>query len=118
MGILLGLDLGTSGVKVLAVRVTGEIIATAREEYELYQPRSGWSEQDPDDWWNSTLQALRSVLEKDNVPADDVRGMALGGQMHGSVFLDEEGEVIRRWKGSPLPKFSGSGAKNPNTSNG
>jgi xylulokinase len=91
----LGLDLGTTGVKVLAVAPDGEIVASASEEYPLYHPEVGWSEQDPADWWAGTTAAVESVLADPAVDADAVDAVGLTGQMHGSVFLDEAGEVLR-----------------------
>ncbi len=96
MSTLLGVDLGTSGVKVLAVDADGGILASENESYPLYQPRAGWSEQDPAEWWESVLEALRRVTDQPAVDASSIRGLAVSGQMHGSVFLDRKGEVIRR----------------------
>ena len=58
---LIGIDVGTSGVKVLALAQDGQILATAIEEYPLYTPQTGWTEQDPEDWWQGTLKALKAV---------------------------------------------------------
>jgi len=93
---LIGLDLGTTGVKSLIMDSGGEVLATHTEEYPLYQPRQGWSEQDPAEWWEAVLRALRKILAEDDVIPDSIEGLALSGQMHGSVFLDGEGEVIRK----------------------
>ena len=90
----LGLDLGTSGVKALALDSSGEMVASASESYELYHPHPGWSEQHPSDWWEA-VQAVLSKLLSDLQDPDAVRSLALSGQMHGAVLLDEEGEVLR-----------------------
>ena len=95
MDILLGVDLGTSGVKVLALESTGKILATHSESYPIFNPKAGWSEQDPNDWWQGTLAAIKGVLQTDSVDAKSVRALSVSGQMHGSVFLDSGGEVIR-----------------------
>lgn len=92
---ILGLDLGTTGVKSLAVDSKGKILATHTEEYPLKQPQQGWSEQSADDWWEATVKAIRKLLESESVERKRIRGLALSGQMHGSVFLDKEGRVIR-----------------------
>jgi xylulokinase len=87
---LVGLDVGTTGVKALALSPEGDVLATATRGYELSTPRPGWAEQDPGDW----LRAARSAL--DEVAAGrDVAGIGLSGQMHGLVVLDEAGDVIR-----------------------
>jgi xylulokinase len=89
MSTLVGLDVGTSGVKALAVSESGEVLARAEVDYPLSMPRPGWSEQDPEDWWRATQQAL------DRLAARDVAGIGLSGQMHGLVVLDAAGEVVR-----------------------
>jgi xylulokinase len=86
---LVGIDVGTTGVKALAVSPTGEVLARAEEAYELSTPRAGWSEQRPDDWWHATQAALRAL------GAHDIAGIGLAGQMHGLVLLDEQLHVLR-----------------------
>lgn len=96
MSIYLGIDIGTSGTKTLAIREDGEILASATVEYPLYSPEPGWSEQDPDDWWEASAESVRLVLKKGKLSPEEVKGIGLSGQMHGSVFLDKNGAVIRR----------------------
>ena len=93
--LMLGIDLGTSGTKALLLDETGEVIATARAEYHLNRPREGWTEQDPEDWWDGIRSSVRKVLELSGAEPDRVKALALSGQMHGSVFLNSQGEVIR-----------------------
>lgn len=95
MSIYLGIDIGTSGTKTLAVRESGEILASSTVTYPLHSPRPGWSEQDPHDWWQASAQSVRQVLAKANISPDAVKGIGLSGQMHGSVFLDAGHNVIR-----------------------
>uniref|UniRef100_A0A7C4LLU2 Xylulose kinase n=1 Tax=Schlesneria paludicola TaxID=360056 RepID=A0A7C4LLU2_9PLAN len=95
MAVFLGIDVGTSGTKALAMREDGEILATATAEYPLSSPKPGWSEQDPEDWWRATVESVKKVLKTGKVRADDVGGIGLSGQMHGSVFLDKSQSVIR-----------------------
>ena len=90
MTLLVGLDVGTSSVKGLAVSASGEVVARAEAAYPLSTPRPGWSEQDPEDWWRAT----RSVLAELRA-AGDVAGIGLSGQMHGLVLLDAAGDVLR-----------------------
>lgn len=96
MDVFLGIDIGTSGTKVLATNPDGEILAQATSEYPCHHPRPLWSEQDPADWWRGTCEAVRSVVNSGKFAGGDVRGIGLSGQMHGSVFLDERRQVVRR----------------------
>lgn len=95
MAVYLGIDIGTSGTKTLAIREDGTILASATAEYPLWHPKPGWSEQDPEHWWQATIRTTREVLKKGKVRKDEVAGIGLSGQMHGSVFLDKKHEVIR-----------------------
>jgi xylulokinase len=83
---LIGLDVGTSGVKAIAISPEGELLASATEEYGLSTPRPGWAEQDPEDWWRATQACLERLPEGE---------IGLSGQMHGLVTLDEDGNIIR-----------------------
>jgi xylulokinase len=96
MSVLLGIDLGTSGVKVLAIDEKGSTLATAMESYPLIQPKPGWSEQNPDDWWEGVKKAIQKILADPALSNTTVKALALSGQMHGSVFLDNKNEVIRQ----------------------
>lgn len=95
MDALLGIDIGTSGTKVLAITPDGKMLASALETYPCYVPQPLWSEQNPDDWWNATIRAVHTVMNKAGLRPVDVRAIGLSGQMHGSVFLDAGGRVIR-----------------------
>ena len=89
----IGVDLGTSAVKLLLMDEMGTIEKIVSKEYPLYFPKPGWSEQNPEDWLAQTLEGikeLRSGCEK-----DQVAGIGFGGQMHGLVALDQEDRVIR-----------------------
>ena len=96
MAHFIGIDIGTSGTKTLLVNAQGEVVAAASAEYPAYAPKPLWSEQDPADWWRATCQTVQAVLAKGKVQAADVKGVGLSGQMHGGVFLDAEGQVLRR----------------------
>jgi len=96
MELFLGIDIGTSGTKTLAVSPTGKILAEATSVYDVFHPKPLWSEQDPEDWWRATVQTVRAVMKKTKAKAADVKAIGLSGQMHGSVFLDRQGRVIRR----------------------
>ena len=89
----IGVDLGTSAVKLLAMSSEGEILKTVSVEYPISFPQSGWSEQNPEDWYKGTLEGIGKLLEGLNDKV--VEGIGVGGQMHGLVILDENDEVIR-----------------------
>jgi xylulokinase len=96
MGVYLGIDVGTSGTKTLAINGRGKILAEASQGYPCYYPQPLWSEQDPEDWWRATVATIRSVVKKARLKPADVKAIGLSGQMHGSVFLDKGGKVIRK----------------------
>lgn len=91
----LGIDIGTSGTKTLLIDAEGTVLAEASAEYPLHQPKPGWTEQDPEDWWDATVKTVRAVIKKGKMKPADVRAIGLSGQMHGSVFLDKSDKVIR-----------------------
>jgi xylulokinase len=95
VSVTLGIDIGTSGTKTIAIDETGAILASASEEYPCSHPKPGWSEQDPELWWNATVKTVKAVLAKGKLAPKDIAGIGLSGQMHGSVFLDDAGKVIR-----------------------
>lgn len=89
----IGIDLGTSAVKLLLMDGDGVVKNTVSREYPLYFPAPGWSEQNPEDWYRETMQGIKELLE--GFDKEKVRGIGFGGQMHGLVVLDENDEVIR-----------------------
>ena len=88
-----GIDLGTSAVKMLLVEETGKIVSSVTKEYPLSFPKPGWSQQDPEDWWKAIRCGMKELLK--DVDPKEVRAIGCGGQMHGLVVLDENDEVIR-----------------------
>ena len=93
--IWLGIDVGTSGLKALAVDESGQAAASALVEYGMQTPRPGWAEQDPAQWWASLKKAIRLLQQKIPRLDDSLAGIGLTGQMHSSVFLDQNFQVIR-----------------------
>jgi xylulokinase len=93
MPLFLGLDIGTSGAKAIVCDGDGHIVAMALAEYPISSPQPLWSEQNPSDWWQGAQQAIRDVVSA--VDASQIMGIGLTGQMHGSVFLDANNQVIR-----------------------
>ncbi|MFO0839050.1 MAG: xylulokinase [Phycisphaerae bacterium] len=92
---LLGIDVGTSGAKVLLADCVGRVIAVVTREYPLHTPRPLWCEQDPADWRNAATEAVRDVLVRTGVDGSRIAAIGLTGQMHGLVTLDARGQVIR-----------------------
>ena len=93
MRTFIGIDLGTSAMKLLLVDEKGTILNTVSKEYPLIFPEPGWSEQNPADWWGACLIGLEELLADCDKSA--VAGIGVGGQMHGLVTLDEEDEIVR-----------------------
>ena len=91
----IGADIGTSGTKTVLFDVSGNVIASASEEYPLYQPQNGYAEQEPQDWANAVLHTIAAVVKQSGVNPQDVKGIGLSGQMHGLVMLDQANQVIR-----------------------
>ena len=89
----IGIDLGTSALKASAVLKTGEIIASCAESYELLLPQEGWCEQNPLDWENAMINALKKLGQKVDLKA--VKAVSFSGQMHGLVCLDETDKIVR-----------------------
>lgn len=88
-----GIDLGTSAVKLILIDEAGAILKTVSKEYPLSAPQPSWSEQDPADWWEGVVAGLEDLLDGSD-PAS-VKGIGVGGQMHGLVMLDKNDEVLR-----------------------
>ncbi len=91
MSVLVGIDVGTTATKGIAIDPDGTVLARAEAEYALSTPKPGWAEQDPEDWWHAT----ESVLQKLKQEAGEPKGIGLSGQMHGLVALDESNRVLR-----------------------
>ena len=91
--LFVGVDLGTSAVKLLLMDENGKIKNIVSKEYPLYFPHPGWAEQKPEDWFAQSMEGLKELLE--GFDKDQVKGISFGGQMHGLVALDKEDKVIR-----------------------
>lgn len=89
----IGIDLGTSSVKLLLVDAQGKIHNTVSKDYPLFFPHPGWSEQNPADWWSAVQCGIAELTE--GINKAEIAGIGCGGQMHGLVVLDENDEVIR-----------------------
>ena len=93
MTLMVGLDVGTSGARAVAVDEAGRVRGSASSTYPLHTPRPGWTEQDPADWWTAAREVLGRVAAE--AGGGEVAGLGLSGQMHGSVFLDAADRVVR-----------------------
>ena len=89
----IGIDLGTSSVKLLRMAADGTVVRTVSRSYPLSMPRTGWAEQDPEDWWRATVDGMAELLAGAD-PAQ-IGAVSFGGQMHGLVALDRDGRVVR-----------------------
>ena len=89
----IGIDLGTSAVKLLLMDEKGQIKNIVSKEYPLYFPNPGWSEQKPEDWYEQVMAGLKDLIK--DADKSQVAGISFGGQMHGLVILDENDNVIR-----------------------
>jgi xylulokinase len=91
---LLGLDIGTTGVKAVLIDPQGRVLASGADTYPLHTPQPLWAEQNPHDWWRATCNAIQQIVRESGIPPSQIRGVGLSGQMHGSVFLDEQNRII------------------------
>ncbi len=95
MSYLLGIDIGTTSARAVIIEKSGSLVASASKDYPLITPQPGWTEQNPREWWDATLFAIKKVLSSSDIDPHKLECIGLTGQMHGSVFLDKEGQVIR-----------------------
>ncbi len=89
----IGVDLGTSSVKLLLMDENGQIESIVTREYPIFYPKTGWSEQNPEDWYSALVDGIKELTKDCN--KDDIDGISFSGQMHGMVILDENDKVIR-----------------------
>ncbi|MBP5730375.1 MAG: xylulokinase, partial [Clostridia bacterium] len=92
MNYYIGADLGTSSLKILLVAPDGRIVKEVSRKYPVSFPHPGWSEQEPQAWWDAFVSAVRELNAE---YGKDIKGIAAGGQMHGLVALDRADNVIR-----------------------
>ena len=91
--LFIGVDLGTSAVKLLLMDETGKIHKVVSKEYPLYFPQPGWSEQNPQDWIRQSMEGIKELTAQ--CDKSQIKGISFGGQMHGLVVLDKKDQVIR-----------------------
>lgn len=95
MSTVLGIDVSTTATKAILIDDSGQVRGVGVSSYEYETPEPLWSEQDPHLWWAATIEAIGRLLEESGVPASDIQAVGLTGQMHGSVLLDHQGDVVR-----------------------
>jgi xylulokinase len=96
MAYVMGIDVGTTGTRAVIVRPDGDVVSAATGDHQpMRMLRPGWAEQDPEDWWQATIQAVRSVLEATGLQGGDIAAVGFSGQMHGVTLLDKTHAVLR-----------------------
>lgn len=95
MKYLIGIDVGTTGVKTLLINERGELVTSSNAEYPLSTPKPKWAEQDPEDWFQATIKTIREVVTNSKIDPRDISGVGLSGQMHGLVLIDKDHKVLR-----------------------
>ncbi len=93
--VFLGIDIGTSGTKALLLDQRGTVRATAEAPHTLLNPRPGWTEQHPEEWWQASITATHAALKKAKLRPSEISAVGLSGQMHGSVFLGKGPKPLR-----------------------
>jgi len=96
MSYMMGIDVGTTGTRAVIVRPDGHVVGAATGEHQpMRMLKPGWAEQEPEDWWQATLVAIRAALEQANLKGSDIAAVGFSGQMHGVVLLDQTPAVLR-----------------------
>ncbi|PKG25605.1 xylulokinase [Niallia nealsonii] len=95
MKYVIGIDLGTSAVKILLINMAGEVSCEVSKAYPLIHEKSGYSEQNPEEWIEKTIEGISELLQEFNGDSRDIEGISFSGQMHGLVLLDKENNVLR-----------------------
>jgi xylulokinase len=91
---LLGIDLGTSSVRAIIVSDSGQILGQGKADYQIQRPHSDWAEQSPDEWWSATVSAVKAAVSAFGSTNLSLGGISFAGQMHGTVLLDENKQLL------------------------
>lgn len=91
---LLGIDIGTSACKIAVFDEAGNVISSGNGDYQVYYPKPGWAEQNPDEWWSAVCHAVRETLEKGQIRAGEIAGIGIDGQSWSAIPVDKNGEVL------------------------
>ncbi len=96
MSCMMGIDVGTTGTRTVIVRPDGRVLGAATGDHQpMRMAKPGWAEQDPEDWWQATIRAVRAALNAASVTGNEIIAVGLSGQMHGVVLLDKTNVVLR-----------------------
>ncbi len=95
MGYFIGIDIGTSSTKTVLLDGNGQIVSSSSKAYACEHPHSGWSEQNPEDWFEAAVETIQDIVCDACVDPNSVAGLSFGGQMHGLVILDDKDNIIR-----------------------
>ncbi len=96
MQYLMGIDIGTSSLRSTIVDEQGNIKAVAAQEYTFDSPKLGFAEQDPEVWWNALTITVKKTLDESQIPAREIKGIGLSGQMHGMIPVDKDNRVLHK----------------------
>ena len=96
MSFILGIDLGTSSVKAILVSQRGKIVGNSSQEYSTYSPYPGWAEQDPEEWWKSTIKAVGKTVHQSHIKPSQIKAVGLSGQTHGTVLVGKNLLPLRK----------------------
>lgn len=91
---LLGIDIGTSACKIALFSKDGKVEAAASGAYPVYYPRSGWAEQNPDEWWEAVCDTIWKVLDSSGIAPSEIAGVGIDGQSWSAIAIDKEGKVL------------------------
>lgn len=91
---LLGIDIGTSACKVAIFDKNGNVLSTSNGGYEVYYPKHGWAEQNPEEWWTAVCGAIREALKKGQIRPEEIAGVGIDGQSWSAIAVDKEGNVL------------------------
>ena len=92
---LMGIDVGTTGVKTILITAEGKLAAEANSSYTVQSPHTNWFEQDPVDWWNGTVVSIKQMLNDSGVDKSQISSIGLSGMYHGAVLLGKDHKVLR-----------------------
>ncbi len=92
--LLLGIDIGTSACKVAVFDKSGSVMASCTGDYNVYYPKPGWAEQNPEEWWQAVCQAIQTILAEGKVKAEDIAGIGVDGQSWSAIPIDRDGNVL------------------------